>query len=37
MQFHHQFRITRRMLDGGVKADVIVQLNRNRLSGTIGG
>ena len=30
-------RITRRMLDGGVKADVIVQLNRNRLSGTMGG
>ena len=29
-------RITRRMLDGGVKADVVVQLDRNRLSGSMG-
>ena len=30
-------RITRRMLDGGVKADVVVQLDRNRLPGSMGG
>ena len=29
-------RITRRMLDGGVKADVVVQLDRNRLPGSMG-
>lgn len=29
-------RITRRMLDGGVKADVVVQLDRNRLPGSLG-
>lgn len=28
-------RVTRRMLDGGVKADVVVQLDRNRLPGSI--
>ena len=28
-------RITRRMLDGGVKADVVVQLDRNRLPGSM--
>ena len=28
-------RITRRMLDGGVRADVVVQLDRNRLPGSI--
>jgi len=28
-------RITRHMLDGGVKADVIVQLDRNRLPGSM--
>ncbi len=28
-------RITRRMLDGGVKADVVVQLDRNRQPGSI--
>lgn len=27
----HFERVTRRMLDGGVKADVVVQLDRNRL------
>jgi len=29
-------RITRRMLDGGVKADVIVKLDRNHLPGSMG-
>ena len=29
-------RITRRMLDGGVTADVVVQLDRNRLPGSMG-
>lgn len=29
-------RITRRMLDGGVRADVVVQLDRNRLPGSMG-
>ena len=29
-------RITRRMLDGGVKADVVVPLDRNRLPGSMG-
>lgn len=29
-------RITRRMLDGGVTADVMVQLDRNRLPGSMG-
>ena len=29
-------RITRRMLAGGVKADVVVQLDRNRLPGSMG-
>jgi len=29
-------RITRRMLEGGVTADVIVQLDRNRLPGSMG-
>ncbi|MDP3369198.1 MAG: kinase [Brevundimonas sp.] len=28
-------RITRRMLDGGVRADVVVQLDRNRLPGSM--
>ena len=28
-------RITRRMLDGGVKADVVVRLDRNRLPGSM--
>ncbi len=30
----HFERVTRRMLDGGVKADVVVQLDRNRLPGS---
>lgn len=29
-------RVTRRMLDGGVQADVVVQLDRNRLPGSMG-
>jgi D-glycerate 3-kinase len=29
-------RVTRRMLAGGVKADVVVQLDRNRLPGSMG-
>lgn len=29
-------RITRHMLDGGVRADVVVQLDRNRLPGSMG-
>lgn len=29
-------RITRRMLDGGVTANVMVQLDRNRLPGSMG-
>ena len=28
-------RLTRRMIDGGVRADVVVQLDRNRLPVTI--
>jgi D-glycerate 3-kinase len=29
-------RVTRRMLDGGIEADVVVQLDRNRLPGSMG-